>query len=973
MLTEAEELELLELEEMEAMSAQAPVAEPEPVFNGFTPSNPANPNAEIAPPVGDTPWFAQENNGNVAPEKNMMESYIDAKSDLMPGMPVIQGMGRGVADLAGSPGDIGALLLNTLTGGVDKITGTERPLYQSPIGSDAIAENVTPVIAPAVEFIAGQPMQEYDDMDGLDKLKYNMARFGTGAGAGGIGLASRARKVDDLAEAGSNIAEKFINRMSQPYKEAPVRQVVDDTLAGAGAGAGLTAAENIAPDSPFAQLIAMLTGSAGASTGSRMVEGLATAVPSSVRNSMDVQLPDGETVSRRTRDNAATLMQNFATDPKQARDNIAKNTQEAQENNITPLTSGAASDDVALSSLEVGERTRNNVPYEERDQQIRTDLSNVPRAMVDEAADVTAPQTEIKAQGDKLVQEATDQADLNKQQLDTKQREKAVTDEETDAVLAPTRAELGEKGNASSAIDDQIGTEGALGDRTKAKNEAFEESAEGAFVNAKELLHTIEGVEDSKAKLSLNDSKEFEVLKRKVSKYISSEGSLEGPNSTAGMIPAGEVLKLRRELDKGVKSAQKAGDYDKADMYKGLKSAINDTINLDPTFKDANVKYKEEYAPFFAEGTGKEFRDTVQRDGDRRGKADTNKIADMFLGGSKTRDNAADLKRIVDIAPDPQAAENAVKKYFAADLARLVNRDKVSPKTISDWISNNSDKLDEFPEVKSQFEQLQKDVASNTQKSNDLMLEIKDLTDVFKKSEKDVELTKRRIEKGVFGNVVNSDPDKYVGTLLRGDNPSQKIKEVKNLIKNNPEAEAGFKRAFTEHMIEKTTGSNAKMVDGDGEPLLLNQVVKFSKENKKIMSEIYTPDEMNALNRMEKMLGSYGNLGRRSAVGSDTAQKQRNETLMNALEAGLKLKYGVLVGGSMTRSFKIAGRLLPDQGAKTEGLVARAMLDPELAVHLLDQPVKQIKKAKWNKRLNQLLGVAEFARETNEDLEEENE
>ena len=67
---------------------------------------------------------------------------------------------------------------------------------------------------------------------------------------------------------------------------------------------------------------------------------------------------------------------------------------------------------------------------------------------------------------------------------------------------------------------------------------------------------------------------------------------------------------------------------------------------------------------------------------------------------------------------------------------------------------------------------------------------------------------------------------------------------------------------------------------------------KIMDDNELVLNKVYSPAERNALRRMEKMLSQYGNVGRSATSGSDTFHKQKLDSLMTVLEAGLKLKLG---------------------------------------------------------------------------------
>jgi hypothetical protein len=85
---------------------------------------------------------------------------------------------------------------------------------------------------------------------------------------------------------------------------------------------------------------------------------------------------------------------------------------------------------------------------------------------------------------------------------------------------------------------------------------------------------------------------------------------------------------------------------------------------------------------------------------------------------------------------------------------------------------------------------------------------------------------------------------------------------------------------------------------------------------------------------------------------------------VEVLETGLKAHYGVLKGGGVLRTLRIAASLW-NSPAAANSLVTRMMFDPELAQHLLTREVRDVGSPAWNKRLGLLLNVANTGREIN--------
>jgi hypothetical protein len=904
-----------------------------------------------------------------------------------------QAAGRGVADMIGGPVDLATLGINAVTGLANKIPGVNIPQIKKPIGgSDFIAESVGNVAE-----TAGYPMVNPDELTGANKFKYNTMRFGAGAGMSGIGAASQIGKVANAADDIVNMtrSQKFGKAFVDPYTKNTGMQVANDIMSGIGAGAGYTAAENLAPESPLAQAMATILGggvssvgtnailSGAASTGKKIASSAGqTGIPVG-KLSRDVELPDGSMEERKTVGDAASLFKMIASDPEKASANIRNMNQMADESNMTRLTPGVASDDVGLGAAEVRLRTQNPRAYQERDQKIRTEISDQMNSLRDPNADVTDPQDFSRQEIDRQIGDVKLKADEAQRRLMEGKQRSTDIDRETEGLIEPVTSQRGRAGESSKLLDQQIGSEGALGQRTKIKNQKFEEAAGDEIADVTPIAASLKKVDDEVNKLGFENSG---IPKDFVNKIRAAIPDPEKPTGGYHDIAAKDVVRepkqiklkdisrVRRDVSSAITRARRAGNYDLADNLQTLKTDINGMIDELAPFEDAQKYYREEYAPFFAQGYGKKYRDTIQRADERIDSADPGRIADIFLNG--TADAAKDLKKIVDIAPSPEEASNAVRNYMAADLATRIG-DKASPRTIANWIKNRSAQLNEFPEIKKEFENLQRKVGSQEQKKDELQILITQLSNEASRAERGVSETRRRIEKGVLGTIANQDPDKYVASIMGSKDRLKKIDEFQKLAGNNQEAKDGFKRAMTDYILKETEGSNVKLTNNDSGPIQRSYLKNLMDENEDALAKVYTPDQMNTIRRAQKWLEQYGNLERRATTGSDTAQKMaesggqvNKENLMTMAETAFRVKYGVLKAGGIMKTIKGAAALLPDsRAAKADRLIAKAMIDPELAAHLLDTPTREVGSVKWNKRLSYLLGAEAAGRESSDEDE----
>jgi hypothetical protein len=132
------------------------------------------------------------------------------------------------------------------------------------------------------------------------------------------------------------------------------------------------------------------------------------------------------------------------------------------------------------------------------------------------------------------------------------------------------------------------------------------------------------------------------------------------------------------------------------------------------------------------------------------------------------------------------------------------------------------------------------------------------------------------------------------------------------------------------------------------------------------LPHIYSGEEMRAMEAAHNFLAPFRNLETRgSTFGVDSAQANQNAWRM--LEATLRIKYGMLKGGGITRTLKTIAATLPGNDKSVNRILMQMQFDPELASHLLLRDVAEVDTPMWSKKLFQLMGAEEAARESNKD------
>lgn len=892
-----------------------------------------------------------------------------------------QGVGRATADIAGFLPDLAAALFNLGLGGteslVDALPGEQNADFgrvTNPIGG---SENLSD-IASALMTMAGAPPIDPAAVSGRDRFGYNVNRFGTEGLLGGVGLARRA--AAEAATVGPKLPT-MIGELTKPYMDAPARAVATDTMAGVGSGAALTGAQELPAEyqGPITDALAMMAGGIGGSVASSVAHS-PKAIAQGVRGMMtDSRIPveeGGLPYSRREADMAARFVQDRASNPAQAAETIATRADDFRANAEPIPTTDLISEDIGVMALGKGKRATDKVPFEERDQALRDAATSKVVDLRNDAADPRAPQKVAATKADEM----RDDADWKRAGaernvtaatggLDTA-RQEAVD------AAAPIAAARGTEGQASQRLDEVV-VDQTMRPRGEQRSELIEKvDAKGAAkVDPESIQGVLNEISGRAGKLTGDRSLPTEFTDR-ISRFVD-----DGEPVTVK-----DLNELRPYLTKAHEAARRNGEVQLSGDLQRLRRLANDEVDKlaargDVDAAEAQRYYREEYAPFFAEGKGKELRDAINRDSPDRVNTPPSRTAERFLiAGGKGSDEAADdLRRIIEIAPDPAAGTAAVRDYMVARLAQTVNADgTITPATLGRWIDNHQDILAKFPEVGDEVRDLRVALVNNAEKQTTLKADVDRFGKELKAAERNVTDTERRIQQGHLGIILNNDPENAVKRVLGAGDPEKAMDEVVRLVKPDHDAREGWKRAVSDYLIDQVTTSNSAMrasgiSEGSEGAVSLASLQKTFARHEKSLAKVYSPEEMNALRRAHKMLEPLGNLGRRATAGSDsveTANLAGQQGTWNILEAALKAKYGMLKGGGILRTLRLVGKVAAGPSANADRLVSRMFFEPDLAVHLLTRPVREVGTDTWNAKLNRLLAIGEGAREMTDDPED---
>ena len=312
-----------------------------------------------------------------------------------------------------------------------------------------------------------------------------------------------------------------------------------------------------------------------------------------------------------------------------------------------------------------------------------------------------------------------------------------------------------------------------------------------------------------------------------------------------------------------------------------------------------------------------------------------------FLSRQPTEpDNVA--KYIAAVGGDAKAV-GALREGLVADLR---NKGIIQPDGTLDggrfaqWQQRRGRTIEQFPGLKEQFQN-----AAAAQRTLDTV------TAEGAQRVKD-------FQNGVAKNFLHDEPAVAVRKAFASGNPEATFKQLADLVKGNPDAEAGLRRAVVDHIIERTRGATPT---GDTTDMLKADVFRrFLRQNTPALRQLFGGQ---GIQRFDAVAAELRRAAQRTTAtaGSDTAANQQSIVRrglsavgQHGATAGLTLM--ALLGehlGDIAGGHGLIGAAAAFGGAKVvtalrqagidtkNQLVAAAMLDPRVFQILQEKAASQ--------------------------------
>lgn len=353
-----------------------------------------------------------------------------------------------------------------------------------------------------------------------------------------------------------------------------------------------------------------------------------------------------------------------------------------------------------------------------------------------------------------------------------------------------------------------------------------------------------------------------------------------------------------------------------------LRAAKDATIERVRTFDNQYLAPLRRMAP-----TGQEY------------KVATEKVAGNIFSNQI---DAASRIEALRAAIGAKEADDVLTGYALDRVAKeTVREGAVDPKALERWRAKNSDALKALPELDAKLQNAAKaadEIAAQAKQ------EIKTLD------------AEQKAAVGPFlerstGTVIGNDPkaiDDAVGSILTGKNATEKLKELRRAIGGDPDALEGLKKAVVDHITNKfvkvTQAPAGEVRTLNAEPLL-----NFVRSNDEaLIAAGMTRAQINGIKAIATEAAQSSALlraataTRKPATLGDITKKiltGQPQSLLNRITLRQALaKGGLFAGLSMTGVGQVQLvadfilTMLRNSGLeRVDDLVARAMLDPDLA------------------------------------------
>ena len=376
------------------------------------------------------------------------------------------------------------------------------------------------------------------------------------------------------------------------------------------------------------------------------------------------------------------------------------------------------------------------------------------------------------------------------------------------------------------------------------------------------------------------------------------------------------------------------------------------------TWEKANALSDEERGLFRTGTGGKVDRAIRRRDEIPESKVGLDFVRPNSAGSMERLDQ---FEAIVKKSGNESAFRAQVRDMLIGSVGEKLrgNTDPVqASKVVQDFIDKNSQALDRNSDVRQERFRLRNQLAEG----QDVLDAENMAAKAVSSAERSVAQTQKTLQQSAFGNLIKDDPNEYIDSIMRRKDRQKQFDTIIPELKKDPEAMKGFKEALTRWAEGRIGSTNTQLVDGDTVNVVYSKFAKMFDDNRDTLAKVYSEEEMQALNRVQQALSRFGSLSRRATSGSDTTEKLSSlgSGTDEVVEAVFKMRYGMLKGAGLFKIYRQANEKVFGKSPRqhrSEELIAKFALDPEVAMHVLNAPARPEKMEKWVSGLAKLMNL----------------
>lgn len=290
------------------------------------------------------------------------------------------------------------------------------------------------------------------------------------------------------------------------------------------------------------------------------------------------------------------------------------------------------------------------------------------------------------------------------------------------------------------------------------------------------------------------------------------------------------------------------------------------------------------------------------------------------------------------------AARPILRDYAASSLreSAMTPEGTIDPAKFARWRAQHTEALRGFPEAENAFA----DAASATRT-------IGDVAALRRSAMEDAQT-------GVLGKLMGAtdpqDVTKAVGAALTGANSVGEMRRLATLVRGNPAATEGLRKAVADHMMQKLI-ANAEAATS-GKPIIkADQFQSFIKNNEAVLSQVFRPEEIASMKavaadmqRANRSLSAVKIPGQSNTAQDLTSIKTNagGQSWMSQLfidgaaaVGAMALSHNPIVAAGAAGMAQVGNTIRAAGFKKVDDLVTQALLNPDLAKALLAKVPKE--------------------------------